>query len=189
MWRTDEFYIATPCKSTKKSLTGESENVNKTEEVIQQEKVALGDQVNMVFSSSLVTYGRAIVVVTQTGMGTELGKIASLMNATKEKKTPLQVTLDSFGKKLSIMILIICAIVFGLSLSRGSPVMDSIMFAVALAVAAIPEALGSIVTIALAIGTQKMAKQNAIIKNLKAVEGLGCVSIICSQQNRHLNPK
>ena len=81
------------------SLTGESENVNKTEEVIQQEKVALGDQVNMVFSSSLVTYGRAIVVVTQTGMGTELGKIASLMNATKEKKTPLQVTLDSFRKK------------------------------------------------------------------------------------------
>ncbi len=164
------------------SLTGESENVNKTEEVIQQEKVALGDQVNMVFSSSLVTYGRAIVVVTQTGMGTELGKIASLMNATKEKKTPLQVTLDSFGKKLSIMILIICAIVFGLSLLRGSPVMDSIMFAVALAVAAIPEALGSIVTIALAIGTQKMAKQNAIIKNLKAVEGLGCVSIICSDK-------
>ena len=135
----------------------------------------------MVFSSSLVTYGRAIVVVTQTGMGTELGKIASLMNATKEKKTPLQVTLDSFGKKLSIMILIICAIVFGLSLLRGSPVMDSIMFAVALAVA-IPEALGSIVTIALAIGTQKMAKQNAIIKNLKAVEGLGCVSIICSDK-------
>lgn len=164
------------------SLTGESESVNKFEEKIDSEEVALGDQKNMVFSSSLVTYGRANVVVTATGMNTELGKIATLMEDTKEKTTPLQKTLDDFSKKLAIAILIICVVVFGLSLYRKMPTIDSLMFAVSLAVAAIPEALSSIVTIVLALGTQKMAEQNAIIKNLKSVEGLGCVSIICSDK-------
>ena len=136
----------------------------------------------MVFSGSLVTYGRALVVVTNTGMKTEIGKIATLMEETQEKKTPLQVSLDDFSKKLAIIILVICTIVFGLFLYRKMPVLDSLMFAVALAVAAIPEALSSIVTIVLALGTQKMAKENAIIKKLRAVEGLGSVSIICSDK-------
>ena len=162
------------------ALTGESESVNKFEQVINKEEVALGDQKNMVFSSSLVTYGRALVIVTSTGMNTELGKIATLMDETQEKKTPLQVSLDDFSKKLAIIILVI--LVFGLSVYRKTPIVDSLMFAVALAVAAIPEALSSIVTIVLALGTQKMAKENAIIKKIKSVESLGCVSIICSDK-------
>lgn len=164
------------------ALTGESESVTKTSNVISKDEIALGDQKNMVFSSSLVTYGRALVVITATGMDTELGKIATLMEQTQEKKTPLQISLDDFSKKLAIVILVICAIVFGLSVYRNTPILDSLMFAVALAVAAIPEALSSIVTIVLAIGTQKMAKEHAIIKSLKAVEGLGSVSIICSDK-------
>ena len=164
------------------SLTGESLSVDKTEETIDKAEIALGDQKNMVFSSSLVTYGRALVLVTSTGMNTEIGKIALLMEETQEKKTPLQITLDDFSKKLAFVILIICCIVFGLSLYRKISIIDSLMFAVALAVAAIPEALSSIVTIVLALGTQKMAKENAIVKKLKAVEGLGSVSIICSDK-------
>lgn len=163
------------------SLTGESTSVDKSEAVIQNE-VPLADRTNMVYSSSLVTYGRAVVVVTATGMDTEIGKIASLMNATKEKKTPLQVSLDQFSSKLAVVIMIICAIVFALSIYRKMPILDSLMFAVALAVAAIPEALSSIVTIVQAMGTQKMAKEHAIIKELKAVESLGCVSVICSDK-------
>lgn len=169
-------------KVNESSLTGESEGVEKTEEVIPGEKVALGDQKNMVFSGSLVTYGRATVVVTGTGMHTEIGKIASLMNQTQQRKTPLQQSLDDFSKKLAVIILAICVVVFGLSLYREMPILDSLMFAVALAVAAIPEALSSIVTIVLAMGTQKMAKENAIIKDLKAVESLGSVSVICSDK-------
>ena len=115
-------------------------------------------------------------------METEIGKIAALMNATKEKKTPLQVSLDKFGSQLAIVIMIISAVVFVLSLYRRMPVLDALMFAVALAVAAIPEALSSIVTIVQAMGTQKMAKEHAIIKDLKAVESLGCVSVICSDK-------
>ena len=163
------------------SLTGESANVDKEEKAISEE-VPLGDRKNMVFSGSLVTYGRAEVVVTETGMKTEMGKIADLMNATKEKRTPLQVSLDAFSSRLAVIIMIICAGVFLLSLYREMPILDSLMFAVALAVAAIPEALSSIVTIVQAIGTQKMAKENAIIKELKAVESLGCVSVICSDK-------
>lgn len=164
------------------SLTGESEGVNKISAVIDEENVALGDQKNMVFSGSLVTYGRANVVVTATGMKTEIGKIATLMNQTKQKKTPLQESMDNFSQKLALVIMGICAVVFGLSLYREMGVLDSLMFAVALAVAAIPEALSSIVTIVLAMGTQKMAKENAIIKNLNAVESLGSVSVICSDK-------
>ena len=163
------------------SLTGESTNVEKKAVVLEGEQ-ALGDRINMVYSGSLVTGGRAVVLVTATGMETEIGKIATLMNATKEKKTPLQVSLDKFGSQLAIVIMIISAVVFVLSLYRKMPVLDSLMFAVALAVAAIPEALSSIVTIVQAMGTQKMAKEHAIIKDLKAVESLGCVSVICSDK-------
>ena len=170
-------------KVNESSLTGESEGVDKTADVIDADQVALGDQKNMVFSGSLVTYGRATVLVTGTGMNTELGKIAALMNQTQQRKTPLQQSLDNFSAKLAIVIMVICAVVFVLSIFRtGMGVLDSLMFAVALAVAAIPEALSSIVTIVLAMGTQKMAKQNAIIKDLKAVESLGSVSVICSDK-------
>lgn len=164
------------------SLTGEAENVLKDDSIIENENIPLGDQKNMVFSGTLVTYGRATVVVTSTGMNTEIGKIATLLNTAKEKRTPLQISLDDFSKKLAIGVILICIVVFLLTLYRGSEMIDALMFAVALAVAAIPEALSSIVTIVLAIGTQKMAKQNAIIRNLKAVEGLGSVSIICSDK-------
>lgn len=164
------------------SLTGESEGVDKISDVIDAENVALGDQKNMVFSGSLVTYGRASVVVTATGMKTEIGKIATLMNQTQQKKTPLQESMDNFSQKLAIAIIGICIVVFGLSLYRQMPILDSLMFAVALAVAAIPEALSSIVTIVLAMGTQKMARENAIIKELNAVESLGSVSVICSDK-------
>ena len=170
-------------KVNESSLTGESEGVDKSADAIDAEQVALGDQKNMVFSGSLVTYGRATVLVTGTGMNTELGKIAALMNQTQQRKTPLQESLDNFSAKLAIVIMVICVAVFVLSIFRtGMGVLDSLMFAVALAVAAIPEALSSIVTIVLAMGTQKMARQNAIIKDLKAVESLGSVSVICSDK-------
>ena len=164
------------------ALTGESENVNKIDEAIEKDELPLGDRLNMVYSGSLVSYGRAVVLVTGTGMDTEMGKIAHLMESAQEKATPLQRSLDDFSKKLSIIILVICAIVFGLGMWRGMGLGDALMFAVALAVAAIPEALSSIVTIGLAIGTQKMAKENAIIKKLRAVESLGSVSVICSDK-------
>ena len=170
-------------KVNESSLTGESEGVDKTADAIDADQVALGDQKNMVFSGSLVTYGRATVLVTGTGMHTELGKIAALMNQTQQRKTPLQQSLDSFSAKLAIVIIAISVLVFALSVFRtGMSILDSLMFAVALAVAAIPEALSSIVTIVLAMGTQKMARQNAIIKDLKAVESLGSVSVICSDK-------
>ncbi len=168
-------------KVNESSLTGESEPVEKTETVIVG-SVPLGDRKNMVFSGSLITYGRAVAVVTATGMGTELGKIASLLNKTAQRKTPLQISMDKFSQKLAIIILAICALVFGLSLWNDMGILDSLLFAVALAVAAIPEALSSIITIVLAIGTGKMAQENAIIKDLKAVESLGCVSVICSDK-------
>lgn len=163
------------------SLTGESTNVDKEEGTLDTE-APLADRTNMVYSGSLVTYGRAVVAVTGTGMDTEIGKIASLMNATKEKKTPLQISLDQFSSRLAMVIMVICGLVFLLSIYRKMPLLDSLMFAVALAVAAIPEALSSIVTIVQAMGTQRMAKENAIIKELKAVESLGCVSVICSDK-------
>ena len=169
------------------SLTGESTNVDKIDDVIDRE-VPLADRANMVYSGSLVTYGRALVLVTGTGMNTEIGKIADLMNSAKEKKTPLQQSLDKFSSVLAIIIMIICALVFVLSMAQSGwnwafdTIINSLMYAVALAVAAIPEALGSIVTIVQALGTEKMAKENAVIKDLKAVESLGCVSVICSDK-------
>ncbi|WP_461614523.1 cation-translocating P-type ATPase [Clostridium sp. Marseille-QA1073] len=164
------------------SLTGESESVIKNIDIITEDNIPIGDQKNMVFAGSLVTYGRAMVLVTSIGMSTELGKIATLLDNTKEKRTPLQISLDNFGKKLASCILVICAVVFLLNMYRGYEIVDSLMFAVSLAVAAIPEALSSIVTIVLALGTQKMASENAIIRKLQAVESLGCVSIICSDK-------
>ncbi len=169
-------------KCAESALTGESLPVEKELGEIGGD-VPLGDRKNMVFSGSFVTYGRARFLVTSTGMNTEMGKIAALLKSTEEKKTPLQVSLDQFGNKLSIGILVICAVLFAVSVFlRGENVMNAFLFAVALAVAAIPEALSSIVTIVLSFGTQKMARENAIIRKLQAVEGLGSVSVICSDK-------
>ncbi len=164
------------------SLTGESTAVDKQSEAIEKNDVALGDKVNMVFSSGLVTYGRAKFIVTGTGMDTEIGKIASLIQSAKERKTPLQERLDDFSKKLGIGITIIAVAIFALNMVRDAEFIDAFMFAVALAVAAIPEALASIVTIVMAVGTSKMATKNAIVKKLPAVETLGGASIICSDK-------
>lgn len=164
------------------SLTGESLAVEKNAEVLSDDEIPLSDRKNMVFGGTLVTYGRAIALVTSTGMNSELGKIANLMENTQAKETPLQKTLDKFSGKLAIIIITICIIVFVLEIYRDESILNALMFAVALAVAAIPEALSSIVTIVLALGTEKMAKENAIIKDLKAVEGLGAVSVICSDK-------
>lgn len=164
------------------SLTGESLAVEKNAEVLSRDEIPLSDRKNMVFGGTLVTYGRAIAVVTATGMASELGKIANLMENTQAKETPLQKSLDKFSGKLAIIIITICIIVFVLEIYRNESILNALMFAVALAVAAIPEALSSIVTIVLALGTEKMAKENAIIKDLKAVEGLGAVSVICSDK-------
>ncbi|MBM7663277.1 Ca2+-transporting ATPase [Bacillus mesophilus] len=164
------------------SLTGESLSVEKETSPIAEKDVPIGDRKNMVFSGSFVTYGRGVVVVTNTGMNTEIGKIANLLESAKEKKTPLQESLDQFGKKLAVIIIAIAIIIFAIDIIRGNEIADSFMFAVALAVAAIPEALSSIVTIVLAFGTQKMAKENAIIRKLHAVESLGSISVICSDK-------
>lgn len=168
-------------KIDESALTGESLGVEKDQAVIDGE-TPLGDRLNMVYSGSFVTYGRGEFIVTSIGMETEVGKIATLLKTTSEKKTPLQVNLDNFGKKLSILILVFCGVLFGISVFRGEPIGDAFMFAIALAVAAIPEALSSIVTIVLSFGTQKMAKEHAIIRKLQAVEGLGSVSVICSDK-------
>ncbi|MGG0717050.1 cation-translocating P-type ATPase [Robertmurraya massiliosenegalensis] len=172
-------------------LTGESEAVEKNEEAIEQ-KVALGDRRNMVFSSSLVVYGRCTFVVIGTGEQTEIGKIAGLIATAKEKQTPLQRKLDVFSKMLGIGILILCILIFLVEVGRiwfgdstedmTTAILHSLMFAVAVAVAAIPEALSSIVTIVLSVGTNKMAKQHAIIRKLPAVETLGSTSVICTDK-------
>ncbi len=164
------------------ALTGEVDSVDKTIDTIHEE-VIVGDQKNMAFSGSLVTNGTGRYIVTSIGMDTEIGKIASMLNEAKDRKTPLQKSLDDFSGKLSIAIMIICAIVLALNLFLAhESLLDALMIAVALAVAAIPEALSSIVTIVLSMSTQKMVKENAIIKNLNSVESLGCVSVICSDK-------
>lgn len=170
-------------QANESSLTGESVSVEKIAEPCPQgEDVAIADMKNMVFSGSFITYGRAVVAVTHTGMDTEIGKVAQLLDTASEKRTPLQLSLDEFGKKLAIIVLAICALVFGLSLYRGMELITAFLFAVSLAVAAIPEALSSIVTIVLALGTQKMAQKNAIVRKLYAVEGLGSITVICSDK-------
>jgi len=168
-------------KVNESALTGESLNVEKEDKIFDSE-VPLADRVNMLYSGSFVTYGRAKFIVTDIGMKTEVGKIAGLIKSAKERKTPLQKNLDDFGKKLSIGILAVCVLVFGLSVFRGESIINAFLFAVALAVAAIPEALSSIVTIVLSFGTQKMSRENAVIRKLQAVEGLGSVSVICSDK-------
>lgn len=173
-------------KADESALTGESEPIEKSDGTLSGE-ISIGDRINMLHSGSFVTYGRAKMVVTSVGMETEIGKIASLLKNTEEKKTPLQESLDNFGKKLSFIIIGICVIVMGLEIFRCDEFTlgafsDAFIFAVALAVAAIPEALSSIVTIVLSTGTQKLAKENAIIRKLHAVEGLGSVSVICSDK-------
>ena len=162
-------------------LTGEAEPVLKHEDVISEE-VALGDQKNLVFSGSMVVYGRAVYVVTKTAMDTEMGKIANLLENAQSKQTPLQVKLDEFSKKLGIWIVILAALIFGVEVIRGGDLVNSFMFAIAIAVAAIPEALSSIVTIVLAVGTNSMAKKQAIIRKLPAVETLGSTSVICTDK-------
>ncbi|WP_117170746.1 cation-translocating P-type ATPase [Paraliobacillus sediminis] len=172
-------------------LTGESEAVNKTIDVIEEES-ALGDRTNMVFSSSLVVYGRATFVVTGTGENTEIGKIATLISTAEQKQTPLQRKLDVFSKKLGIGILLLSVAIFAIQAARiwlgdenvdvTTEILNALMFAVAVAVAAIPEALQSIVTIVLSVGTNKMAKQHAIIRKLPAVETLGSTSVICTDK-------
>ena len=146
------------------ALTGESAEVKKSSEVIRKKEVPLALRRNMVFSGSLVLAGRGMAAVTAAGMNTEIGKIAGLMDRTQEKRTPLEVSLDRFSGKLAAVILAVCVAVFWLDIYRGEPLLDAVMFAVALAVAAIPEALGSIVTIVQAMGTQKMAKMTARMK-------------------------
>ena len=162
------------------ALTGESLPIDKKVDVIS--KASLADRINMVYSGTLVTAGRGEAIVVATGMQSELGKIATLMNDTKAKRTPLQKTIDRFSKRLAIGILLISAIVLALQLYRGTPLMEALLFAVALAVAAIPEALGSIITIVQAMGMRKMAEEQAIVKELSAVETLGSVSVICSDK-------
>lgn len=168
-------------KVNESALTGESLCVEKQTGAVAKE-VVVGDQNNMVFSGSFVVNGRGKFLVTGIGLDTEVGKIAKLLNDTKQKKTPLQVSMDNFGTYLSIGILVICALIFGLSVLRGEEILNAFIFAIALAVAAIPEALSSIVTIVLAFGTRKMVKEHAIVRKLQAVEGLGSVSVICSDK-------
>ena len=173
-------------QTNESALTGESTNVEKSMDSIAAE-VPLAERKNMVYSGGFVTYGRGAMVVTDIGMQTEVGKIAALIQNAEARKTPLQKALDQFGKRLSIGIMIVCVLVFVLSLIRVDgidfqAVMDSLMFAIALAVAAIPEALSSIVTIVLSFGTQKMSQEHAIMRKLQAVEGLGSVSVICSDK-------
>ena len=164
------------------SLTGESLAVAKSTDPIREDNVPIADKSNMAFTGSFVTNGRGTVIVTSIGMDTEIGKIANLLDTAKEKKTPLQVSLDNFGEKLALAITIICLFIFTIDLIKGRALVESFMIAISLAVAAIPEALSSIVTIVLAFGTQKMAKENAIIRKLYAVESLGSVSVICSDK-------
>lgn len=164
------------------SLTGESNSIEKTDAVLEYEDSALGDQINMVFSGSLVNYGRAKVLVTNTGMNTQLGKIAGLLDQTEENITPLQKALDSFGKKLTLGIVILCLFIFAIYVYHGNTILESLLLAVALAVAAIPESLSPIITIVLSLETEKLSKENAIVKELKSIEALGSISVICSDK-------
>ncbi len=169
-------------KSQEASLTGESVPVEKNVEVIQNEEVGIGDRINMLFSSSLITYGRGKGIVVETGMNTEVGKIAGIINETIDSETPLQNKLNRLGKTLGILALAICAIIFIVGLLYGKNWIDMFMTSVSLAVAAIPEGLAAVSTIVLAIGVQRMVKKNAIIKKLPAVETLGSSTVICSDK-------
>ncbi len=169
-------------KSQESALTGESVPVEKISDKINDEKIGIGDRINMVFSSSLITYGRGKGIVVETGMNTEVGKIADIINSSEETTTPLQEKLNKLGKTLGIVALIICAIIFIVGLFYGKEPIHMFMSAVSLAVAAIPEGLPAVSTIVLAIGVQRMVKKNAIVKRLPAVETLGSATVICSDK-------
>ena len=169
-------------KAQESSLTGESVPVEKTTKMIEKTDVGIGDRTNMLFSSSLVTYGRGKGIVVQTGMNTEVGKIAGMLDNTEKQITPLQEKLNKLGKTLGIVALAICAFIFIIGLIQGKEPINMFMTAVSLAVAAIPEGLVAVSTIVLAIGVQKMVKKNAIVKKLPAVETLGSATVICSDK-------
>ena len=169
-------------KAQEASLTGESLPVDKMSDIIEGEKVGIGDRSNMLFSSSLITYGRGKAIVVETGMNTEVGKIADMMNSSLNTETPLQKKLNQLGKTLGIFALIICVLIFVIGLINGKEIISMFMTAVTLAVAAIPEGLPAVSTIVLAIGVQRMVKKNAIVKNLPSVETLGSASVICSDK-------
>lgn len=169
-------------KSQEASLTGESVPVEKNTEKIDGEEIGIGDRINMLFSSSLVTYGRGKGIVVETGMTTEVGKIAGMINNTEKQETPLQQKLNKLGKTLGIAALAICVFIFFIGLIQGKEPIHMFMTAVSLAVAAIPEGLVAVSTIVLAIGVQKMVKKNAIVKRLPAVETLGSATVICSDK-------
>ncbi len=169
-------------KSEESALTGESVPSEKDAEAVVEEKAPLGDRSNMVFSGCSVTYGTAIAVVIGTGMNTEMGKIAGLLEGEEEGQTPLQKKLAQLGKYLGILALAACGIIFVVGLANGLEVLEIFMTAVSLAVSAIPEGLPAIVTIVLAIGVQRMVKKNALIRRLPAVETLGSASVICSDK-------
>ena len=175
-------FEAVNLKSQEASLTGESVPVEKQAAVIEQEELPIGDRSNMLFSSSLITYGRGRGIVVSTGINTEVGKIAEMISETEKQETPLQKKLNSLGKTLGIVALIICVIIFVIGIIQGREVISMFMTAVSLAVAAIPEGLAAVSTIVLAIGVQKMVKRNAIVKRLPAVETLGSSSVICSDK-------
>ena len=169
-------------KSQESALTGESVPVEKISSKIDDEKIGIGDRINMLFSSSLITYGRGKAVVVETGMNTEVGKIAGIINSAEKNETPLQIKLNKLGKTLGIVALVICIVIFALGLLYGKNVIEMFMTAVSLAVAAIPEGLPAVSTIVLAIGVQRMVKKNAIVKKLPAVETLGSATVICSDK-------
>ena len=169
-------------KSQESSLTGESVPVEKTPEVIEETEVGIGDRTNMLFSSSLITYGRGKGIVVETGMTTEVGKIAGMLENAEEQSTPLQDKLNGLSKTLGMAALVICVIIFGIGIIQGKEPIHMFMSAVSLAVAAIPEGLAAVSTIVLAIGVQKMVKKNAIVKRLPAVETLGSSTVICSDK-------
>ena len=169
-------------KVQESSLTGESLPVEKETEAMKEEKVGIGDRINQVFSSGLVTYGRGKGIVVETGMNTEVGKIAGIINDTVDTETPLQIKLNKLGKTLGIVAIVICIIIFIVGIAIGKDAMEMFMTAVSLAVAAIPEGLAAVSTIVLAIGVQRMVKKNAIVKKLPAVETLGSATVICSDK-------
>ena len=169
-------------KSQESALTGESVPVEKFSDTIEDENIGIGDRKNMLFSSSLITYGRGKGIVVETAMKTEVGKIAEMINETDETETPLQTKLNNLGKTLGIVALVICAIIFVVGTLYGKAPLNMFMTAVSLAVAAIPEGLAAVSTIVLAIGVQRMVKKNAIVKKLPAVETLGSASVICSDK-------
>ncbi len=168
-------------KIDESALTGESVSVDKNLTSI-EEGASIGDRLNSAFMSTIVTYGRGLGLVTGTGMGTEIGKIATMLNETEEGKTPLQVKLASFGKMLGLICVAVCVVIFGLGWYRGEPLLEVFMTAVSLAVAAIPEGLPAVVTVVLAMGVTKMVSRNAIMKNLGAVETLGSTTVICTDK-------